>query len=148
MVLSSEQAQEELFKGRKRREKPRQDGPLKSVLEILRKRLLRGSPGGGVPQFRVCRKGVTATPHPLKGPCCTRLGPPCSTYLGTWEGVGGVALPPARGVAGSLDLQALVGPIRSWARSELSFEIRGYPITPEREIRQSSDRRRLCTHAI
>ena len=41
------------------------------------------------------------TPGP-KEPCHTpspHPEPPCSTYLGSWRG-GGVALPPARGVAG------------------------------------------------
>ena len=32
--------------------------------------------------------------HPPKGPMAPHPGPPCSTYLGSWEGGGGVALPP------------------------------------------------------
>ena len=64
------------------------------------------------PLFRVCRKGVAAAPSP-KSPVAPHPGPLVARNLALGNG-GGVSLPLARGVAGSLELRNPVA-LRGWS---------------------------------
>ena len=86
-------------------------------------------------QFRVCRRGVAATPPPLPRALSPIPDPPCSTHLGSGrEGCYAAALPPARSVAGSLDLR---NPVALQGVEQLHLRVSRYTLPPERPIKRS-----------
>ena len=72
------------------------------------------------PQFRVRRRGVAAPPP--KGPVAPH---PCTPTALIFLGGGGVALPPARGLAGSLDLR---NPVALQGVEQLHLRISRYTL--------------------
>ena len=69
---------------------------------------------------------VPPPPHPKGPPVAPHPGPPCSTCLGSWERGGCVALPPARDVAGSLDLR---NPVALQGVEQLHVRVSHYTLT-------------------